>query len=272
MFDIKVLYNKIEEMKAYAKNFNSNCYLNNYKLQEIAEKPTTQMIILKHSAFILYDEQNFIRMYYWLPDIKTMNKIGEYLRKNRLERDIILELVGNVEVIFKKSDIFCEEGFKVYSILSRYRSESLILNKVTNSDVIYSVLKKDDVINILDILNDNLDPYESHLPDLTYLYDLQKKNLIYGAYTQNKLIGVLCLSNIGLRGIYSYQMAIKRNYQRQGIGRKLQHYALAHYNQCNNFIAWINDKNLVSQKLHVKLGYKKDGLKTLVLIYPANLT
>lgn len=271
MFDISVLYKKIKKIKQQADKFQTNCYFDNYKLRNIAEKENSSLLIGLNYIFLIYDEMNFARLYYWISDIKDIIYIDNYLKNNVYPKDILLELLGTEESIREKKQHFLNVGFNSYSILSRYRAKFLKIKPVNNTDITYHVLEKEAVEYVPELLLSNLDPYESHLPTLDYLYELQKQKLLYGAYDNNKLIGILCLEKIGENGIYIYQISIMKYYQGKGIGTDIENFAFTKYPESNNFTTWINDNNLISQKMNIGLGYKKDGLKTEVLIYRKNV-
>jgi len=268
MFDIRIIYDTINNFKKLGISLNTNCFFNNYKLMALSEQEDAKLYVGKASICLLYNDFNFTRLYYWITDLNAIPEVSDCVINDcNKTRDIIIELIGFDNAIDELERRFSKAGIKRYAKLSRYRTNVLNLSRDKNDDFTYSLVDNKDIEKIQAILKENLDPYISHLPTEEYLNCLNNKKSVYGAYLNRDLIGVCCLEDIGLHGKYLYEIAVRKNYHGRKIGQSIADYAFSQCTECNNYATWIEENNVVSKKIFKNLGFKVDKLKTRVLIY-----
>lgn len=270
MFDMKIMNEAIKRLKKQSVKCWTNCFFTADRLISLSKNMDTRLYIGKRSICFIYDERDFSRVCYWIADIDAVKEIYDVILKHEnMARDIIIELVGFAKDIYVVETAFLSYGLIRYAMLHRWRlSRSMGGREDLDDAVIYKpVSEKSDVKIIEESLNQNFDPYISHLPTAEYLYKLQADGLIYGAYIHHKLIAFFCLENLGSRGKYFYEGFVCKKYRNQRIGEKLAHYIISRHPECSSFVLWIEGKNLASQKLFEKLGFKQERLQTVVLKY-----
>ncbi|GMN89971.1 GNAT family N-acetyltransferase [Francisella sciaenopsi] len=85
-----------------------------------------------------------------------------------------------------------------------------------------------------------------------FVYNINKQKYFFITKTQNSLAGyILCFEY--KKTIRVYSLAVSKNYQGQGIGKKLLEYILNNSNK--NISLEVNTNNLIAISLYQKLGF-----------------
>lgn len=267
MFILQNLYEAINNLKKQKKEFHTNCFFLYPKMKTLSEQDDAKIQVGNNCVVLLYGERNFQRLYYWASGFSTVFEICHMARElNRTNAPIVVDVVGNTAYIHNMDGEFEKQKGRKHAILSRYRASALRIMPAKKVSCECSLVLPEDVPKIGPLLEENLDPFVSHLPTLSYLYELQKKHLLYGCYVHGQLIGVECLETVGLKGRYLYQLAIKKTEHRKGYATVLKNYTISCVSQCSLWLAWIDDTNKGSIFLNEKSGMTRDGLKELVII------
>lgn len=266
MFETRILYNAIHELKKSGSVY-TNCFFLPLKMKQVSEQGDSQIQVGKNYAILLYNERNFQRLYFWCTDTSQIKEIYNIIQqiKNK-DCFVVVDIVGTSDCIQEMVIPFEIMGAQRYMTQSRYRAAALKIVSTKKADCVCSPISPKDVQEALSLLDSNLDPFVSHLPTLSYLYELQSENLVYGCYVQGQLIGVECLESIGLKGRYIYQVVIRKDKQHQGYVMALKNYIARCNLQCRPWTVWIDDTNRGSIYVHEQFGLKQDGVKNRVLI------
>lgn len=267
MFNIRELYDAVGRLKRQSPHFHTNCFFFSPKLDGISQKEDAAVLDFGRYILLAYGERDFLRIYYWAESLDVVTELSRKVQELRKRgKVLVMDVVGKQDYAEAVSEILVQGGMERYAALSRYSAKTLREVKETGEEYRCSLVPAEDVVHILPILEESLDPYISHLPPVEYLYELQKNHLIFGSYINGKLVGVECLEPIGKQGRYLYQIAITKTEQHKGIATKMKNYMISCNPDCRHWTVWIEDTNVGSIRINEKTGMKKDGLKDIVLI------
>lgn len=265
MFSIQVLYSALERVRK-CPEFQTNCFFLHPKLAALSQLEEAQIRISDGFVVLTYPERNFQRLYFWTANCQTIPAICR-AAQDLLESDVmVMDLVGKAAVVQRGARYFEAQGMERYALLSRYQATELHTVPEKAVRCTCSLVPAADVEKILPLLEEKLDPYVSHLPTVSYLYELQKQGLLYGCYIDRELVGVVCLESRGKWGCYVYQIAITKKEQRKGLFTILQNYVISHNRECRHWSIWIDDTNAGSIRGNEKTGMKKDGMQEMVFL------
>lgn len=266
MFKLQNLYDAINKLKRQG-NFHTNCFFLYPKMKFLSEQPDSRLRIEEKCIVLLYRDRNFQRLYYCASGLSAIAEICNTARElNETNAPIVADVVGSAEYTYNVTRKFEEQKAQKYAVLSRYRASALRTVPEKKIHCECTLVSVEGVPQIIPLLKENLDPLVSHLPTLSYLYELQKKHLLYGCYVHGQLIGIECLEPIGVSGRYIYQLAIKKVEQNKGYATILNNYMISCNLQCKQWSVWIDDTNTGSIYVNEKFGLLKDGLKNMVVI------
>lgn len=267
MFKLQNLYDAINELKEQREDFHTNCFFLYPRIKSLSEQDDSKIRIGEKCIALLYEEYNFQRLYYWASGLPGVAEICNTVRElNETNAPIVADVVGSAEYTHNVTRKFEEQKAQKYAVLSRYRASALRTVPEKQIHCECTLVSVEDVPKIIPLLKENLDPLVSHLPTLSYLYELQKRHLLYGCYVHGQLIGIECLEPIGVSGRYIYQVVIKQTEQHKGYVMALENYVIRCNPYCEHWSGWIDDTNTGSIYVHEKFGLLKDGLKNIVVI------
>lgn len=267
MFKLQKLYDAINRLRSRKERFYTNCFFLYPRMKFLSEQNNSKIQIGENGIVLLYEERDFQRLYYWGSGLSSIFEICHMARGlNEANTLIVADVVGDASYISCIGKEFEKQKARKYAVLSRYRASVLrtVPEKPVHCEC--ALVSQEDVPRILSLLEENLDPLVSHLPTLPYLYELQKRGLLYGCYVCGQLIGGECLEPIGLKGRYLYQTAIKKEKQNKGYATILTNYMISCNLQCKHWSAWIDDTNESSICINARTGMTRDGLKNMVVI------
>lgn len=267
MFKLQKLYDAINRLRRRKERFYTNCFFLHPRMKFLSEQNNSKIQIGENGIILLYEERDFQRLYYWGSGLSSIFEICHMARGlNEANTLIVADVVGDASYISCIGKEFEKQKARKYAVLSRYRASVLrtVPEKPVHCEC--ALVSQEDVPRILSLLEENLDPLVSHLPTLPYLYELQKRGLLYGCYVCGQLIGVECLESIGLGGRYIYQAVIKKTEQHKGYIMTLKNYIVRCNPQCEHWSVWIDDTNISSVYVHERFGLVKDGLKNMVVV------
>lgn len=267
MFDVRTLYNALKCLREKNKALHTNCFFLLPKMKRIASLPGAEIEIGKNWIWLLYKERDFQRLYFWAAGLPDITEICRSVRQKKESGQIVMELVGREPDINRAAGCFAGEGMEIYAVQSRYKASALHTVPEKEANCTCSLISAADAEKVLPLLEEQMDPYVSHLPPVPYIYELQRKNMIYGCYMDGELVGVEILEPVGIWGRYWYQVVIKKEAQRKGLFTILKNYMILHNLQCRHWSTWITDTNIGSIRANEKTGMRKDGLKNIVMIY-----
>ena len=263
-------YNKIINLiKQKHRKIITNIFLDNNALLEILNNQKTNIAYNDDYFIIFQAEQNFKRIYFAFGyEIDFPEILKNIILTTDNKDNYIFELVDRDKNIDKVSAIFEKSIFVKFAELKRLRTNKILLINFNNNDVKNDVefkIADESMVNvILELLYNTFNAYVSHLPNREQLKNLIKSKLVFIAVKNNTIAGVICLENIGKNGKYLYQIMVDEKFRGQGISKKLASYAFEKYKNDSLFISWVESNNASSIALHHELGFKEDGLITVV--------
>ena len=81
--------------------------------------------------------------------------------------------------------------------------------------------------------------------------------LVYGAFEQNKLLGFIRMVGDGEHFIAVQDLIVRKDYQKQGIGKHLFKYVWDYYKDCRMFHVVTDLEDEVDNKFYQSFGMKK---------------
>ena len=259
-------YNKIINLiKQKHRKIIANIFLDNNELVEILNNQKTNISYNDDYFIIFQAEQHFKRTYFAFGyEIDFPEILKNIILTTDNKDNYIFELVDRDKNIDKVSAIFKKSIFVKFAELKRLRTNKILLINFNNNDVKFKIADESMVDVILELLYNTFNAYVSHLPNREQLKNLIKSKLVFTAVKNNTIAGVICLENIGKNGKYLYHIMVDEKFRRQGISKKLASYAFEKYKNDSLFISWVESNNASSIALHHELGFKEDGLITVV--------
>lgn len=259
-------YNKIINLiKQKHRKIITNIFLDNNELLEILNNQKTKIAFNDDYFIIFQAEQNFKRIYFAFGfEVDFPEILKNIILTADNKDDYIFELIDRDKNIDNISAIFEKSIFVKFAELKRLRTNKISLIDFNDNDIKFQIADESMVDVILALLYNTFDEYVSHLPDREHLLYLIKNKLIFLAFKEGAIAGVICLEDIGRNGKYLYQILVDKKFRRQGISKKLASYAFEKYKNDSLFISWVESNNTSSIALHHELGFKEDGLITVV--------
>lgn len=259
-------YNKIINLiKQKHRKIITNIFLENNELIEVLNNQKTKIDFNDDYFIIFKSEQNFERVFFCFGfEVDFPEILKNIILATDNKNNYIFELVDREKNIDKLSAIFEKSSFNKFAELKRLRTNKILLINFSDKDIKFKIADESMTENILDLLYNTFDEYVSHLPDRQYLLNLIKSKLVFLAFKEDNIVGIICLENVGNNGKYLYQIMVDKKFRGQGIAKKLASYAFEKYQGNALFISWVESNNVNSMKLHHELGFKEDGLVTVV--------
>lgn len=269
MFDFDSYCNSLKELKLKNKRLQSNCFLGLNELKELSAMDNSRLITFDNGLAIVVCEGSFMRLYFHLSSLSDTNLLSTLSKQ--FDKDIIAEIIGTVEGTKQLHEWLEKNGAKEYSVLERFRASKLdLVDETTDDGFVFNMAVEADITPIMDIFSCTFDEKISHLPDHAVLKDLVDQNLVFCAREQDDIAAVVCLERVGKNGLYLYQIAVNKTYQRRGLGIKIGKYAFGSFDDCKSYVSWVETDNEGSQRLHKRLGFRGDGIMTCVMFYGRN--
>lgn len=259
-------YNKIINLiKQKHRKIITNIFLDNNELLEILNNQKTKIAFNDDYFIIFQAEQNFKRIYFAFGfEVDFPEILKNIILTADNKDDYIFELIDRDKNIDNILAIFEKSIFVKFAELKRLRTNKISLIDFNDNDIKFQIADESMVDIILELLYNTFDAYVSHLPYRHQLMNLIKSKLVFTAVKNNTIAGVICLENIGKNGKYLYQIMVNKKFRGQGIAKKLASYAFEKYKNDSLFISWVECNNVNSMTLHHELGFKEDGLVTVV--------
>lgn len=114
---------------------------------------------------------------------------------------------------------------------------------------------------------DKDDITEQTFPDENYNYDtLSKEHIFVGAYDGNMCIGLAIYRYSWNKYLYLYDIKVKSEYRKFGVGRKLikAGQEIANEHGYNGIYTQGQDNNIIACLFYIKIGFQIGGLDTHV--------
>lgn len=265
MFNLNDYTKKVNLIKQKHKKVVTNIFFNNIELLKILSSQETNINYSEDYFIIFKQEQNFYRMFFTFGlDVDFAKILKDYVIEGKNNNSYIFELIDRETTINNLSAIFKNSGFIKYAELKRLRANKISIVNFEDNNLEIKFADENMVDDILELLYKTFDVYVSHLPNKLQLIDLIKNKLVFVAIKKDNIAGVICLENVGNNGKYLYQIMIDKKFRGQGISKKLASYAFEKYKDSSLFTSWVECNNNSSMVLHHELGFKEDGLVTVV--------
>lgn len=266
MFIVSELFEQVDQLKK-SRDFVTNNFLPLSALTRISKEEDSHLLYGGDAILLIENDNGVNRMHFYLASLDVAFELVSLLQRMPI-KPVVTDCIGKSHQVEKLSKALSAAGFRMYTKLSRWRSKSIsFFAHDYFADEFFRIAKASDCKAILHILYKYFDPYVSHLPNAEKLLRLIENQLVFCAVNDGEIIAVVCLDRIGEKTIYSYQVVVVEEYRTAGIGVILMQYALYHFRTCTRYIAWTEDSNVTSNRIHKALGMSYDGLKDHVLIY-----
>lgn len=266
MFEIDELFRQISRLKQ-SKEFVTNSFLLAQDLLQISQENSSCFVWNEEAALLVSCDNGVNRAYIYLASLGAISRLNA-LAQNITVKPLVVDCVGKAEWVDILSSTLQDAGFQSYAKLSRWKSEQIcFISYPFFLDKPFRAAEKEDCQHILNMLYKTFDPYVSHLPSKQKMVSLIEDKLVFCAIKDKKIIAVVCLEKVGKKGIYSYQNVVEKEYRSVGLGSSLLQFAFYQFRECTQYTAWIEDKNIASNRMHKALGMSYDGLKDHVLIF-----
>lgn len=266
MFQLDDYYQNLNLLKEKHKKLITNNFLNRKDLG-IYSKQESSTLFFGFDSLVLLCEDNGVRRMYFNSCCfdKLLLAIEEFREHENC--DIVFEYISKETIspdIIRRFDL---ENIKSYAILNKWQSIEINLKNQSDDDMlVFNIARSKDLDEIQELFLNSFDKFISHLPNNEFLKKLITRELVFCCWCGEKIVGVICFDSIGTNGLYLYQVAIEPSVKGKGIGWKLAQFAYRKFKYYKIFTSWVDERNIISEKLHIKLGFKKMPLKTMVFL------
>lgn len=267
MFVCDDLFRMVNALKRENKKIISNCFLTPKELQNFSVQQTSFLLSNTKALALFVQDNNVNRVYFYLASLDHVESLVELLKQHPLEKPYIIECVGKEQQLNEWQAHFEKCGIELYTKLSRWRTNKLTGLLPVKDKGMIRMASVEDVEKIQFVFNHVFDPFVSHLPSDDRLKQLIEDKSVYCGILDNDVVAAYCCEKVGSKSLYLYQDAVLEKFNGSGLGVLMLHYVLGRNNTFMDYNCWIEDKNNVSQKMHRKLGFKTDGLKSSIFIY-----
>ena len=270
MFEVKELLGQINRLKT-GEEIVTNNFLTLSDLEKLSEN-CDSTLLFNDKAIALFCKDNVVnRLYFHMAKERGEGFLRELLLQTPY-KPFVVDCVGKRPYLDNLEKTLCGMGFVPYVHMSRWRatqirflSESKLQSMKTSGR--FRLAITEDMDEIMKILYDTFDPYDSQLPTEEFLLNLISEGLVFCATMDDTIIAVECLQRVGRNGIYSYLGAVVPKHRNSGMGFFIWQYALSYFRNCHSFTSWSDDKNIPANRVHEMLGYTYDGLHDYILVY-----
>lgn len=266
MFNANELFGQIARLKT-KKDSVANNFLSAHDMVRISKEADSDLLYNDQAILIINNDNGVMRAHFYLASTESALALPELLSRVP-DRPLVVDCVGHESDVESMSEALCFAGFKQYTELSRWNSESISFFSYPQfMDSAFRNANEEESGCILRILEDTFDAKVSHLPAKDYLCRLIAEKMVFCAEYNREIVAVVCLEKLGKKAIYLYQDAVIEPVRSTGIGILLLQFALFRFKNYSRFVSWTEDKNTASNRMHRALGMTYDGLKDYVLIY-----
>lgn len=236
---------EVESQMAKFKSLGKPIYTNYFGFSDTDE---IESYTTEKSIVIRKKESTFFRLYLRSYDRNELSGImlgldgGEYILNipSRKPIDDWIEFMPTV-------------GFSLVGIYNRYHNTKVRSRKAGDG----SFAKKEEILDIIKILNDHFTPYTDYLPDIRELEKMQENNQILVSHDDDDKVG----------GVLIYTMEGRKCYLNAWIDHTGKGLFLLYkiYNICaelniNYVYFWVNSENTDVIRLHKLMGAEQDAI------------
>ena len=267
MFDMCELFSQVSRLKAYSKVISNN-FLQRSAIEQFSAQEKSMLVYNQDAIALVCCDNGIARLYFYVSCLEKSSALRDLLCRADEYSAVVTDCVGKEDYVNAIPQAFCENGFRPYARMTRWRSGKICLaaTPVPNG-ICLQTATLEQTEEILALLYSVFDPYVSKLPNKGQLDALIGQKLVFCAVRNGKVIAVVCLQKVGKTGIYIYQIAVSPKHRAAGLGSSLLQFALCRFSTFSSFTSWIEDNNVASCRMHQALGMRPDGLADGVLVY-----
>ena len=266
MFSLTEMTGLASELKRAHGRVITNNYLYPEALEEVARMKDASLYKNEEAIAFCYTDHSVRRLCFYLQDEKTFTKLDELLRGS-VSGPVVAEYIGKQGDVTEVADRMEANGFSCRAMMKRMRARKLNLpDPAYHGDCLLRKAAPGDAAGIVELLDATFDKYVSHLPTESEIMRLIEQELVFVA-EKGQITGVCVFQKNGSAGLYLYQLAIHKDYQKGGLGKALCAAAFGTAPSFKNYTLWIDSKNYAGIRLYEGLGFLDDGLWCAVMLY-----
>lgn len=247
------IYGYINELKREKKEFITNCYMDIESLKYLIKE---QRLIYEYKEKcylnLLYEENGFFRLYFWVADIEEF-----CIGKSSTITICDLFTKQQDEKARRIEERLCKCSFFQYACFEKWRAKSpKQLFEKGSSEFIYGYDKEPEAINML---YDIFDKYTDYLPCEGEMDAFLEEKRFINVYEKDNhnFIGSLIYSQRGREFTIDYYF-VKPEERGKGKSYLLHDHLYQKYAvEGNKFVSWVNTENKGSILIHEKYNYQK---------------
>jgi ribosomal protein S18 acetylase RimI-like enzyme len=215
------------------------------------------------ALIILLDNYEFYQGYFFARNISGFLKIKEKL--NRYKKPVLIDIIGKEQDAFEIVKQLEQYGVKLYSKYIRMVCNNLCEFKESKGSVVLA--KNEDSIAIYNLLYEEFDHFDAHLPMLSEIEHAITKDEITVIKNENKIIGLAFFEILGTRSLYLRELMVVKGFRGKGIANELLQHTLSKKNSNMKVLLWVKSTNVSAIKKYEKFGFIGDELINYIMIY-----
>lgn len=254
----------VNEIRKGNKYFITNAFFNFKQLQSMFDMNNVVLKIKKSVIFILLEEDNFIRLYYYAASLEELKEMLTLLPKHP-NKTIIVEVVGKKNQIKNCINELEKLNFGMYSKLIRMKRLGQECKKIEISNV--RAASEDRINEIINILYSEFDTFISHLPTKEKVLKSIKNNEIMVVIEQQKIVALAYFENIGDKLLYLYQLVVDKSSRGKGLADNLLMYKFQNLTKDVTCQLWVEECNQHARHKYAKFNFVPDGIVDYIMVY-----
>lgn len=216
--NIEEIIKQIATIRNLRKGYITNFFLDEKKHSLWILKGILYSERIGDSFFLIKENNGFNNVFYASTTIDDLISDFNKLNITQYNKTIIIDFIGKKEVCKQISQVFISSGFNIYCKLKRMSKPTTFYEYIPSNDVIYAT--KEDVKDVLDILNQYFDVLTEQIPFIEELEKLAQKNHIL-LYKIEGMIAGFVIFEMSHVSLYLRYWFVHPNFREKGIGSKL---------------------------------------------------
>jgi ribosomal protein S18 acetylase RimI-like enzyme len=255
----------LAKAKAKSDRFVTNFFVSPALWPKWLEQGLRPLLVSERVLLLSWPEPKCLRLYF----AGDLHSLARTLAPSTLasEKPIAVDLIGRRPAIQLLSAEFTKANFRSHVRLNRLSlGRAVGLSKRTTTPEMSSAAKLDDIPELLQLLDDNFDPYADQLPDHRMMKESIELGELHVDRSRGKLDGFLWSVSQGATGHIRF-WCVAAAARGRGVGSRLMNDYFFRNQECSRHLLWVRENNPVATACYQHYGYKPDDLEDQVMLF-----
>lgn len=261
--DTVELTNSINSFRKGNREYISNAFLSAQQLDDLLCKSDVCLKQSDDAILILLNKSEFYQGYFFARNLCSFITLIEKLDFST--KALLLDIIGKEKDVLATIKQLEMCGVKLYSVYIRMACNKICKFQESKSATILA--SKQEGPLIYNLLYDEFDHFDAHLPTLEDIDQSIKKSEITVIKSNDLIIGLAIFEWLGSRSLYLRELMVSKEFRGKGIADALLQHTLNQINDDVKVTLWVMRTNLPAIKRYKKYGFAEDGLIDYIMLY-----